>query len=313
MTFAAWSSIESTILEFMVEVRTRLVEGKRDEILLDRKAKAIQVLRLLKSRKMPLATIWPESADYCELPYVKAVIEQPSIIKVNLESLIPPLEIMDRDFVEWRYNIRSRLISMIKAEGGRKLSSDHERVSKESRPPMTDEQALHQANLAVTVFACLRCNTFSRPKDRPDPNPFSNKPKAIVPLFYPQPFGHPCMTRTQREDGRDPSDPTKLLLNDTSHRCPWNTEHLFLDERLSSYAERLVECAGLDPATATVEEMDRFGVEFRCTACEDTSVKVELYGWRAAVSGLHCLDVSESIERVFRLNTMPRATISLGP
>lgn len=278
-----WYQIKDQVLEFVTEVKVRLLEEYRVPIMQGRKDKAAEVIRLMKGRKMPFDSFWPDIADYCEFASVKAILEQPLLIEVQLEDLADTLDFLNDETLGWRYKLRSQLLSMVKAaEEGRKSASGHQESSGGSCRPMTDEEAIYKVGRAVTVFACRRCNA-SRGIDRRDSKQSSSNPKVILPLLYPEPFSHPCMTRTQREDDRGSSDPSKLLKNDTGYRCCWNTEHLYLDTLLSSYAKTLVECANLDPETASIEAMDRLGVIFRCTACEDSSVNIELFGWRTAV------------------------------
>lgn len=291
MITAVWKNIKPTIMDFMTEVRARYVEGKRKQILEERKSDAAECIRIIKFRKLPLETVHPEIADYCEFPSVKAVIEQPSTVKVNVESFTVDLKPLWREIHAWRQDLLLQLASMARAAHEASVSSSSQCSSEIPSHSMTDEEAISLLDLAMTIFACKRCNTFQRKKDLPCPNPHPSKPKALVPLLFPQPIAHPCMTRTQRADDRDDTDPSKLLHNDTSHRCRWNTEHLFIDPQLSAYARRIIECAGKDPQSATIGDMDQLGNFFRCVSCEDITVKAEIFGWRAAVSVLRRFSV----------------------
>lgn len=65
---------------------------------------------------------------------------------------------------------------------------------------------------------------------------------------------------------------------------------------LVDIVRRVVAALGLDPARATVDELERCGVWLRCTSCETRSPKDEIkaMSWSAAVSSFCRLDVSWS-------------------
>jgi hypothetical protein len=80
-------------------------------------------------------------------------------------------------------------------------------------------------------------------------------------------------------------DSTKELQHDTymSERCLWNTDSLCLDVALGEMARSVVLAAGLDPASATAEQMDARDLCFRC-AYPECELRAMVSGWRSAVS-----------------------------
>lgn len=181
--------------------------------------------------------------------------------------------------------------------------------SKAQTPPAdrTIEDAVEKMKLATTVFKCRRCaESLSDSDFRMGNATFAchrppGIPDAMYPLFYPQILGHRCLTIKERDPWylQSDIDPVAKLFMDTSPftdmswRCrqKWDCLCLAVDTQSGQRMEKIVVACGLDPATATSQDMDEVDARLGCPDClkwlcpgvTDTA-KMNTYGWRSAVS-----------------------------
>jgi hypothetical protein len=147
-------------------------------------------------------------------------------------------------------------------------------------------------SLATSVFICSMCSPV------PDANMMDYGSLPVpTPLFYPELFGHRCLTRSRSGLGADNGeeihvDSSMKLEGQQRYRTRWSCEELKIDKEIGRMVEEIVTTCGLDPAHATVEEMDKSGAKLTCGRCMvafrravSDNKQPQAFGWRRAVSG----------------------------
>jgi hypothetical protein len=191
-------------------------------------------------------------------------------------------------FDEWRESVRKHLLKQLAWQGSHFTSGDDTRGSISSEPTLDEgDEGLRRLSLATSVFTCV-CSQI---------HDASAEPPAIKPLFYPQVLGHICITRTPTlvDPSQDTNNASLLFLAafQSSQGPPgsqsWDCS-LLLHLSLGAMVGRLIRTVHLDPATATVQDMDALDVYFACLCCavRDEN-EIELYDthalrWKEAVS-----------------------------
>ncbi|KAJ7610829.1 hypothetical protein FB45DRAFT_1037725 [Roridomyces roridus] len=103
----------------------------------------------------------------------------------------------------------------------------------------------------------------------------------LQPLYWPRVLEHGCMTQDSS------------LWSYMKRSVPWRADVLSVDEFTKEVVEKIVAASGLDPKTATVEEMDAADVRLACHLCatrtsaaftsEAGPATVNGFSWRNAV------------------------------
>ena len=125
----------------------------------------------------------------------------------------------------------------------------------------TDDKACDPLSLAKNVFTCEPSSIYYY---------LSYHPPSHVFLGWPMISSHCCIKRSalNLRPGVYLDRPCKATYN----------------KRYSAIASQIVATAGLDPSTASPEEMDRQDVRFSCGLCP--SSRKETFTWRGAVCAL---------------------------
>lgn len=304
-----WKNMEAAMVIFMNDVKTRRLARERAAVLNSRRLQFIASLQDLEKTSLPLNLLFPGSYDWCSFAPIKALIEQPSEVDIDFDSLAsgamdlanPESELL----TEWRREVHNELFAMIRAV-------ETEPRTLISRPlyELDDSAALNRLKLASTAFGCKQCagehpGAF-RSLDIRFPQQNYQVP-IIKPMFYPDVMGHRCLTNApirnydmQTREDQQVQDVSFHRGFGQYDRAHWNTESLCLDEELGKMARNVVDAVHPDPDNATVEEMDRMNVLFMCPICsmktlqaadagtllEGDDAKILYLGWRQAVRTL---------------------------
>ncbi|KAF8215828.1 hypothetical protein K438DRAFT_1799507, partial [Mycena galopus ATCC 62051] len=193
-----------------------------------RKVIASKVLRTFKRSQLPI--MLPSSANVDEQTF---------------EALLPDFPEM---IATWREGLVAHMV------GTYKRGSDD---------TISDNVAKDRLKLATSVFKCSSCGNGS---DIYFDDLLSygggSYHKGCRPLYYPNALAHRCLTRVP-----DYSMALMLLSGDMSKDCVWRSTVLKFDKDTAGYVEKIVRACGLDPATATVADMDAADKRLACHAC----------------------------------------------
>ncbi|KIL71424.1 hypothetical protein M378DRAFT_19760 [Amanita muscaria Koide BX008] len=286
LTTRIWSNIQGPILQFMTEMREKRILREQKEVVMRRKRTATTVLQEYKNGRLPYREVMPEAVDFCDMPPVKAIIDQSLDVPVDATAFSHLITQFPQLFDSWRNKIRLQLAELLKRSGELQFFFDDELdiASPDCglrKVPETDSEALEMLNLASTIFICKECG----------PALFTFLDMSLDrPIFYPEVLGHICLTR-RYSYGLLPSDPTdpSLDLGSTPalKRASWHTRPLMLSSTLRSMAEELIADSGLDPQTAEASDMDNKNLFYACLRChqhQDTGdIIAPVYKWRDAI------------------------------
>jgi hypothetical protein len=299
----------------MAEMRVKRLLRERAELILDRKNTAAQFLRTYKNSRLPYTEIMPERLDFSDFPPIKDILELPSEVEVTEESFDAVLPQLPELIEGWRTKINQEMIRTMKTNEN--VARQHAALSRMmmlwgedpdeidlpelevSDSTETDEELFARMKLATTVFQCNTCTEYDRWHEDDDFSEWSDSDESsmafndIVPLFYPDVLGHICLTRAPHRfwSWGKRVDACTRLDSMTKIRRKWTSRPLRLDRTIGSHAATVVKAAGLDPKTATVEDMDKLDTVFGCLRCAMPlglygPCETKAYGWRDAVRAL---------------------------
>ncbi|SJL15790.1 uncharacterized protein ARMOST_19295 [Armillaria ostoyae] len=149
-------------------------------------------------------------------------------------------------------------------------------------------------HLATTVFACTECCEF---------------------YLYPYVLAHRCPFRQPAKPFND-EDWKPYALRRISHRMAWSERQFTIDQESVDKVACLIKTCGLDPETATHEDMDAPDCRIICNHCSDgqTDGFKHVMRWRAAayhsgstVAGENCWTLLEDPEELKRFKVLERS------
>lgn len=145
-------------------------------------------------------------------------------------------------------------------------------------PPSLD--TVQKLQLAATAFRCLRCNAGHAH------NIHGDWDKA-EPLLYPKLLNHTCFTR-QLYPLNNSDDSVYLKNSYFRSREGWNNSLLRVDTNGVDMMEAIIKFCNLDPASATLNDLDDLDVWLGCRDWADwyegpDVAEVSVFGWRNAV------------------------------
>ncbi|KAF7973607.1 hypothetical protein HWV62_14774 [Athelia sp. TMB] len=281
LTPRIWANIQPEMIKYMEKMKLNRLER---ECKTTRQRYAIEAIRAYKISLLPWTEVMPEPPDYCQFAPVKAIMELPVNVAVDLSSFDTVISQLPALLAEWRQNLRMEML--------RSLQDDcDELVLAEpfiGPPSFEDVQKLP---LATSAFRCLTCIVGLGPEfDRYD------KRIGSVPLLYPENLHHRCLTR-QMFRGEDESDASIDLGPNVRGRDPCSCSLLRFDPRASEMMETIVQFCKLDPASATPKDLDEIDVWLGCPECPQwlegpDEAEVPVFGWRNAFA--HQVEEHES-------------------
>jgi len=306
-----WTNIKGPLLEYMALMRQRRLQRELDALVVIRKGVAVEVLKAFKKAKqLEVNEVMPEPPDFCDFEPVKEIINRAADVDVVASTFDPILPLIPRLISSWRNKIDGSMAEVVKRFiflKGNPISEDYEnpeypRRFGQAKVKLSNEQAIQKVKGASTAFICKRCSPDD--DDSSDCWSYYTPPPPRQPtqlLFYPQVLTHSCLTRQSLGllwDLKVVHDPSKSLgIYGLKERTRWRALGLLaVDTYASGVAEAVVRYIGLDPTTATSEDMDHLEDRFICQLCPVVQGELKtksileylLYDWRSLVSFL-CL------------------------
>ncbi|KAJ7459070.1 hypothetical protein B0H11DRAFT_178141 [Mycena galericulata] len=242
LTDRTWSTIEPEMVRYMEQMKAKRLLREHAALVVKRKAIATKVFRTFKRSQLPWTDVMPGGPDFCEFPEISAIIKAAVDVDVDehtFEAMLPDFPVM---IATWREKIVGQVVKVHKRSGQSGVDDD----SIKARLP-----------LATSVYKCSTC--ISDYEDGFYHQIGSGIECPCRPLFWPRVLAHRCLTRTDFS--------SMLMFMDASQDVMWRTGPLEVDSSTVEIVEKIVTACGLDPATATVEEMDAADARLACHAC----------------------------------------------
>lgn len=289
--------------KYMERMKNNRLERERAAIIVSRKQPAVNVLRTYKKSQLPWTELMPEPIDFCQLAPVKAVLELPNEITVDESSFAEVIPLLPGLFADWRKNIEAQMLECL----GRGAIDERDIYDDESPSPSAESpskpsatELLHEIQLATTVFRCTACTGGQYLFDLLQDSMMDNYHRLYhhvdksEPLFYPKVMSHQCLTRKTHYT-TDRNDVSVYLEQTLLARQPLSCRRLEVNKAAESMMKAIVKFCELDPAAATVNDLDELDVWFGCPECPrwhggPDHAEVSVFGWRAAVSVLPLTD-----------------------
>ena len=271
-------------------MRQQRQEAQHKDLVLIRKGIASKYLRNYKNARLPCTDIFPEPPDFCDFDPVKRLCHQPVDVPVDLSAFDSLNKLMPELLKTWREKVHAGIRDVLLKSMTATFTPGQFNLPDWTNDPVALRRKMA---LATTVFVCERCNGNGTQTPHPlallaldiydyedEYFDFDDAPRAVKPLFYPEVMAHPCLTRFPLRNSfllsfldyeaspiRSPKDPSVDLEGRIKQRQKWIGDYLRLDKHAAKVAEKVVALAGLDPASATTEDMDRLDARFQCTDC----------------------------------------------
>ncbi|TFK33282.1 hypothetical protein BDQ12DRAFT_691362 [Crucibulum laeve] len=305
LTERVWMNIKDSVLELMAGVRKRRLQNELEDLIIARKSSAVRVFREYKNALLPMTEPMPEPPNYCAFTAIKDILHQAAEVEVNEHSYADVIPLIPDLIDIWRNDIHSKLIESMQFHSVRRQSgnsllysfmdddygydvdsdfedgfffgSDEEEeyrmqiLLRREMSTLTAEsrrQLEKKLALASTVFSCSHCDSppddiygFILPSDN---NRASDKP-----LFYPNILGLSCCTRVCTYFGLSMDSTEKLENQICEERRTWTCNRVCIHDTFTTLAGLLIKEVGLDPETATTEDMDNLGLQFACRYCPE--------------------------------------------
>ncbi|KAJ6520162.1 hypothetical protein C8R45DRAFT_954111 [Mycena sanguinolenta] len=247
LTNRTWNTIEPEMIKYMEQMKVKRLAREYTALVVTRKGMAAKVLRTFKRSQLPWTDVMPGAPDFYEFPKIKDIISQPASVTVDeqtFEALLPDFPGM---IATWREELLQKMVAAYKR-------------SSVANALHADNVVEDRLKLATSVFRCCSCDEgldsfFGGLMS------IGYQKKGCRPLFYPKMIAHWCLTRLS---GR--SMVLMFLSGESGRDCVWHNELKF-DPHTSEIVEKVVRACGMDPETATVEDMDAADKRLACHAC----------------------------------------------
>ncbi|KAF7302739.1 F-box domain-containing protein [Mycena chlorophos] len=233
LTERSWKSIEAELVQYMQVMKEKRLAREFAALVLVRKNTAAAVFRAFKHAQLPWTAVMPGLEDFYEFAPIVALLKKPAdvdVLEADFEALLPEFPSL---ITTWRDSLPAKVL--------------------ERHADLENEDKL---KLAKCVFKCALCpgnNNFGAFLGLSSGSRMSH----FGPLLWPRVLSHHCLSHL-------PGLPWMLS---TLKPIRWSAESLEFDKPASEVIVRLVELCGLDPETATVEEMDALDARFACHRC----------------------------------------------
>lgn len=86
-------------------MKVKRQERERKALIVTRKTPAIEVLRDYKKSQLPWTAPMPEPVDFCNFPAVKAILELPNEVTVDVSNFAEVVPLLPSLFSDWRAEI----------------------------------------------------------------------------------------------------------------------------------------------------------------------------------------------------------------
>lgn len=246
-THTVLASLEEPLVEFMQKAKT----SRLDNIYVGIASKRVNDLKAIRQawiENLPANSIYPTTSEFTRLPLVQNIFgnlaKDENLTEADLESIRVALDDLN---IEWQDKIKNELVEII---------------SKNSEDTVLDPQTV--LNLATTFFACTTCyrSRFLR---------------------YPNVIMHKCATALDWKSSHEGDLETRFLRQHCKETF-WNYKgDIVIKPEHTAFVAELVRLAGLDPKTATVQEMDALDPIFECVHCNSFALGRATMTWKTAV------------------------------
>ncbi|KIM79606.1 hypothetical protein PILCRDRAFT_549999 [Piloderma croceum F 1598] len=253
LTDRIWSNIRQPLFDILKEIRRERLEMEQFARLRKR-AKVVVALLEDFALERPINEVIPGPADVCDMDEFKTVIEDtPDDVEVTQESFKQAMERLPHLITQWRSAKDAELVRIMSASA----SAPTESQLNESQPE--NNRALLE--LATTFFHCKSCSGM---------------------ISYPRILVHSC-THVYSWRHREVNDPRYTLWGILTD-VPWNLggDIIGIKEGAKESGSLVVKSCGLDPDTASTQEMDNLDARFECESCVNSSGRL-IMEWRMAV------------------------------
>ncbi|KAF9032474.1 hypothetical protein BDZ89DRAFT_1063373 [Hymenopellis radicata] len=282
------------------KVRNMCRTRERKLIELERKKVALTFFRSFKQSLLTTTRLYPSIADFLLLAPVKAIIDRPGDDSVSVPDFDPILPQMDAFYHTWRTEVHARVLAI----------ADPAHASEHTSP----ESTLARLRLATNSLFCEYCSFY--PDVPRDYRYFRKGGITFKPLFYPEYLTHHCAFKGWNHEqyhltgGVD--DTTCSIDGNLYLRTSLTPQGTYLKKSfMTTLVDGLVVMAGMDPSTATVDDMDSCGVLFECGVCRDAALQIQarhLRSWREMVThGVkkHFFDSAAFLEELTKMADVP--------
>ncbi|KZP15635.1 hypothetical protein FIBSPDRAFT_1047991 [Athelia psychrophila] len=284
LTNRIWTNIKPEMIMFMERMKQHRLDRERQAVITSRKRPAIEAISAYKASLLPWTEVMPEPPDYCQMAAVKAILELPSDVDIDASSFAAVIPGLSSLFAEWRQDLHMQMLRLLEKEDADDFEPDSpSECLSESPSPET----VIKLQLATTVFCCKTCRAGNNPISCTfSPSDLYAK---FQPLFYPDVLNHPCLTRELYPGRTRPDDSVDLEQQRNRARAGWTCgqlEKLWIDARAVEMMKAVIRFCKLDPASATVAELDELDVWMACPCCVSWNAldeaDVPVFGWRNA-------------------------------
>ncbi|KAJ6502644.1 hypothetical protein DFH09DRAFT_296401 [Mycena vulgaris] len=246
LTERTWNTIKPEMVSYMEQMKRKRLDREHATLVLARKAIATKVLRTFKRSQLPWTDIMPCAPDFWDFPEIKNLLRLPSEIDVDEQSFEAMLPAFPGMIATWREGLVQQLAMT------RKLGSSEDATE-------DDDEIKRRLTLATSVFRCDMCGD-----DDFDDMLFPDYGIGVRcrPLFWPRVLAHRCLTKTA-----DYMLDYGMPFMEATRDIPWRSRILSVDTHVGDIVKKIVVVCGMDPATATVEDMDVANPRLACHAC----------------------------------------------
>ena len=228
-TLIVFVHVDSFINTFMGAVMAKRLRKEREDMLQDRLPILDKIYNTCVSN-YPINSIIPRSADVFLDPFVQDLITCPPLSATFTDKNLAAVETTFPDIVlRWRKQAEEKLLNMVTQGCGIQTTSEF------------------VLQLATTVFTCKYC--------------------IDDPLTYPRVLVHRCATRIFYSDREDEDMPSIRRFLDCAY---WNIGNVITFEAQRTVVlTKAIKLCGLDPMSATREDIEKKWPIFECLACND--------------------------------------------
>ncbi|PIL35913.1 hypothetical protein GSI_01573 [Ganoderma sinense ZZ0214-1] len=240
LTDQAWGKIQRVVADFVTNLRESPQPGEKPRFRLRWRMRLVE--RALRQYRRSKDGEGAERervgglrfGDVVAMPAIRALLEDDSpdltrdLLLTHLADMIPSLS------VDWHKECKSRLVSIAEAD------------LKKTAGPFSDGSLT--VDLAIMSFRCNGCRSVLR---------------------WPEVLGHVCLRDADLDEHPPPAgqvyetEAWQYLQEIGWDQGKWNSRNGRLPAlRLVEPALAVITACGLDPATATAEEMDEHGARF---------------------------------------------------
>lgn len=226
------------MIQYMQEMKQKRLKREYDQLVVDRKVFAVEVLRQYKLEHQNENKVMPEPPDFCSFETIKSILERPADVEVSTSSFDEIIPLLPDIIEAWRTRIEGELfkhltekpisrsqsfedILMMDYDSDEEdWASDDESLSYVSFGPELESNRPndphYKMRLAMTVLRCSGCSSlsgtqgvftdfflgfnslFDDSEDTDIENPTLFRGLSHRPLFYPYVMGHSCCTKDTR-------------------------------------------------------------------------------------------------------------------